>query len=161
MRKNTNKYVIKDDYIEIVTTKGEVILIDKSDESVARKYTWHIDSKGYANGCSNKTHVRLHRLILNPPEGLVVDHINHNKLDNRRANLRVVTNQMNQFNLVEGKNNKSGKVGVHFNKQSQKWCSQITLNGKIISSKLFDNKDDAIRNRIELENQYHVIKQVI
>lgn len=161
MRKNTNKYVVKDDCIEIVTTKGEVILIDKSDEAIARTHCWYVDSKGYAHGNFNKTHVRLHRLILNPPKGLVIDHVNHNKLDNRRVNLRVVTNQMNLFNLVEGKNNKSGKVGVHFNKQSQKWCSQITLDGKIISSKLFDNKDDAIRNRIELENQYHIIKQVI
>lgn len=161
MRKNTNKYVVKDDCIEIVTTKGEVILIDKSDEAIARKYTWHIDSKGYAQAHSNKTYVRLHRLLLNPPKGLVVDHINHNKLDNRRANIRVVTNQMNLFNLIEGKNNKSGKVGVYYNKQCQKWCSQITLNRKVVSSKLFASKEDAIRNRIELENQYHKIKQII
>ena len=160
MRVNTNRYVINDDFVEIITRKNEVIFIDKDDFEKCKKISWNIDSKGYANGGNkNVGKVRLHRYIMNPPKNMQVDHINRNKLDNRKSNLRIVTNQENHFNRPLNKNNKSGIKGVYYNKVSNKWCCQITLNGKCVHSELFDIKEEAIAKRKLLENKFFKIKE--
>ena len=83
MRVNTNIITIKDDYAEIQTVKGEIILIDISDVDNCKKHSWSIDSKGYpSSGGKGLGTTRLHRFLLQPPKGMQVDHINHNKLDN-------------------------------------------------------------------------------
>ena len=155
MRMNTNKYNFKSDYIEIITTKNHVILIDKDDFEKCKQVSWCVDSKGYANGKS-KTFgtIRLHRYILNPNKNLQVDHINRNKLDNRKSNLRTVTNQQNHFNRPLNKNNKSGVTGVYFNNQCKKWCAQITINRKTISAGLFEKLEDAVKARNKLKEKY-------
>ena len=155
MRVNTNIITIKNGYAEIQTVKGEIIIIDISDVDKCKEHSWSIDSKGYpSSGGKGLRTTRLHRFLLQPPKGMQVDHINHNKLDNRRCNLRIVTNQQNHFNRPLNSNNSSGVKGVYWNKQCQKWCSQITINGKTISGGLFNNLNDAILKRIELENKY-------
>lgn len=156
MRRNTNKYIFKDDYVEIITRNGDTILIDFEDFEKCKTISWCVDSRGYANG-GNKSvgNVRLHRFIMNPGE-LHVDHINRNKLDNRRKNLRIVTNRQNHFNRPLNANNSSGHIGVYWNKDCSKWCSQITVRRKTISGGLFENIEDAIRKREEMEKQYFV-----
>lgn len=156
MRVNTNRYNFKDDYVEIFTRKNQIILVDLDDFETVKNYCWYVDNKGYAqNNNSKNKHIRMHRLILNPPKNMQVDHINHNKLDNRRCNLRIVTNQENQFNRNPSKNNTSGYVGVSYNKECKKWCCQITLNGRCIHSELFDTKEQAIEKRKLLEEKYY------
>ena len=154
MRRNTNQYAFKDNHVEIITRKGQLILIDEEDFELCKTISWCVDSKGYANG-GNKLvgKVRLHRFIMKPGK-LHVDHINHNKLDNRRKNLRIVTNQQNHFNEGLSKNNSSGHVGVYWNEECEKWCAQITVNRKTISGGLFQNLEDAILKRKELESKY-------
>lgn len=70
------------------------ILYDPEDEGIFLSRKWHISDSGYAiwRGLvdGKKQTIRLHRLINNTPEGMITDHINHNRLDNRRANLRTV-----------------------------------------------------------------------
>ena len=154
MRKNTNVYRINGESAEIVTAKGDVILIDSADVGLAKSYCWHVDSKGYAHGGNNEKRFRLHNLLMSAPKGMVIDHINRNKLDNRRCNLRIVTNQENQFNRGLGRNNKSGYLGVYFKKECKKWCCQLMLNGKHVFSGLFDNKEEAIAKRKSLEKEY-------
>lgn len=161
MRVNTNRYNFKDDYVEILTRKNQVILIDKDDFEKCKKLSWCVDNRGYANGGNKELGtVRLHRYILNPPKDKQVDHINHNKLDNRKCNLRIVTNQENQFNRIPSKNNKSGYVGVYYNKECKKWCCQITLNRKCVHSELFDTKEQAIEKRKLLEEKYYGLNRV-
>lgn len=158
MRANKNTIFIINDFAEIITAKGEVIIIDASDVDECKNHSWYIDCKGYPStgGRGLKT-TRLHRFLLRPPESMQVDHINHNKLDNRRCNLRIVNNQQNHFNRPINKNNKSGCKGVYYNKQCKKWCCQITLNGKIIYSKLFNTFDEAVEQRKILESLYFKI----
>lgn len=159
MRKNTNVYKINGETTEIITVKGDVILIDSADIELAKSHCWHVDSKGYAHGGTSNKRFRLHNLLMNPSKGMVVDHINRNKLDNRRCNLRLVTNQENQFNRGLGKNNRSGHVGIHFNKQCEKWCCQLTHDRKIVFSGLFDSKEEAIAKRESLEKEYFKIER--
>lgn len=75
---------------------------------------------------------RLARLIMNPPPHLQVDHINRNTLDNRRANLRLATNQQNQFNQKLSKANTSGFKGVAFQKHSptKPWRAFVSVDKK-------------------------------
>ena len=154
MRINTNKYEIHGAEAHIVTVKGDVIKVDTEDVDMAKKYCWHVDTKGYAMGGNKAGRIRLHSLLMKPADGMVVDHINHDKLDNRKSNLRVVTPKTNNHNRVAGKNNTSGTVGVYFNKECKKWCCQITRNGKCQCSELFNSKEEAIARRKELETIY-------
>jgi len=96
--------------------------------------------------CAKKenTIIALHRFILNTQKGKMVDHKNHNTLDNTRLNLREVTNAQNQQNRAGvPKNNKSGVMGVSWSKKCKAWCAAITLNGKNVYNKRFKNIVDA------------------
>ena len=64
------------------------------------------------------------------PSGLVIDHIDANRSNNRIANLRICTFQQNHFNRGKQSNNKSGFKGVSWHKQKQKWVAQIKIEGR-------------------------------
>jgi hypothetical protein len=93
-------------------------------------------------------------MIMNCPEDMMIDHIDHNPLNNSRSNLRICTNQQNQMNSGKSKNNKSGVIGVHWNKANEKWRAQITLNNKQIHLGLFDNFEEVCKVRKEAEIKY-------
>ena len=85
----------------------------------------------------------MHQLIFPVKvKGNYVDHINHNRLDNRKENLREVNNSENQFN-----SHKTVVAGVGFHKLSQKWRARITVNQREIYLGLFDTKEEAIEAR--------------
>ncbi len=86
----------------------------------------------------------MHNLIMCPPEGLYVDHINGNGLDNRRSNLRIVTKQQNTFNSAH-KGGTSKYKGVCLEKESGMWKAYITKDGKKKSIGRFALEDDAAR----------------
>ncbi|MGL5766294.1 MAG: HNH endonuclease [Sarcina sp.] len=154
MRLNTNTYVKHDEVTEIHTKKGEVILVDNDDFKIVSKYCWYISTKGYVYSRKNKQHIAMHRILMSPGI-LQVDHINRNKSDNRKCNLRLLTNQQNQYNTKVPVNNKSGIKGIYYNKTCDKWCAQVTINGKTKSLGLFENKEEAILVRNRAENLYY------
>lgn len=82
---------------------GGTSLVDANYADVVRQYTWHRCSYGYAKagqrGAGKCSLLFLHRLVCPCPSDLEIDHFNHNRLDNRRANLRVVTSAGNRANL--------------------------------------------------------------
>jgi len=89
--------------------------------------------------------ILLHHLILKPPSGLVIDHINGNVLDNRRANLRITDVSGNNFNKTRlQKNNTSGHRGVSHDKLSGWWTASAKLRGRSLRKKC-RTKADAIR----------------
>jgi len=99
--------------------------------------------------------VRLHRLIMNPGVGKVVDHRDGNKLNNRRDNLRVVQQAINCLNHNNAlrSNNQSGVRGVWYDNSREKWVAQITTLGGRRSLGRFALKEDAVKARIEAEKQ--------
>ena len=117
-----NLYLFRDDCIHIlVETKNygrQYIIIDKEDYSKVKQYTWQTSyckgtDKFYAvSSRHNQKNVKLHRLIMNCPKGMIVDHINHNPLDNRKCNLRICSPRSNSLNISIRKNNKSGYTGI-------------------------------------------------
>jgi hypothetical protein len=104
-----------DDYYVLETTnkEGNVsghILVDQEDYSKVNMCRWAITKRGYVH---NKKYVYMHLLLINKPTGMEIDHINRNLLDNRKSNLRVVTQKENLGNKGFYTNNTSGYKGIH------------------------------------------------
>ena len=91
---------------------------------------------------------------MNPGDDMVVDHINHDKLDNRKDNLRICSTRQNTMNQDVSKNNTSGITGVGWDKSSNKWIAYIKVNYRQITLGRFTNLDDAIQARMDAEIEY-------
>lgn len=109
-------------------------LVDDEDFEALIDYRWRSNSKGYAirshSVDGKEIIVAMHREIMQPPTGLVVDHIDGNRLNNTRANLRIITQQQNLMNRRVFKNNSTGFKGVTF--QHGKWHARIEKDGQAI-----------------------------
>jgi hypothetical protein len=126
-------------------------LIDLEDVDKVKDMKWYT-SHGYVLNKQNKQ--RLHRFIMNCPDGMVIDHINHNRLDNRKSNLRICTQHQNNMNQGIRNNNTSGIIGVSFDRQKNKWMAYITYNGRKIHLGSFNTKEEAIQARKNAEIEY-------
>ena len=127
--------------------KGYAIIDDEDFERI-NKYNWIISSNGYAVHYKSKNRkylgiIRMHRIILDTPRDKFIDHINGNKLDNRKQNLRFATNSQNQANAKIRSTNKSGFRGVSFHNWSGKWIVGIKVMGKSINLGYFSNPKEA------------------
>ena len=87
--------------------------------------------------------IELHRLIMGSPTDFEIDHINRNGLDNRRANLRIVTHQINQNNLPKRLNASSKFHGVTRDKTRKNWAVQVCFNGNIKTIGRFESEVEA------------------
>ncbi|MBT8152725.1 HNH endonuclease [Epibacterium ulvae] len=96
----------------------------------------------------------LHRLILEAPKGVLVDHKNGDGLDNRRKNIRLVTAGDNMRNRRLNANNRSGVSGVCWDKGTRKWQAQIKVEGHMIYLGQFGELDDAIATRLAAEKEH-------
>ena len=124
------------------------VLLDQKDWDKVKDYKWHMSSDGYVrakikdpkgrtrikNGyvCAKHADVHMHRLIMGTPSDLFTDHINGNKADNRKSNLRVCTNAENSRNSKPHTNSKSGYKGVSAQPLSRRnpWKANIRVEGK-------------------------------
>lgn len=90
-----------------------------------------------------KTKLLMHRMLMNPLPGFVIDHFDHDGLNNRRKNLRVVTHQQNILHRkpTGNRGNSSGTIGVRF--ERGKWRAKIGANGKTKHLGSFETKEDA------------------
>lgn len=127
---------------------GKFVLVDVEDFSRLSRYKWWLTSEGYPQTTINRKCVYMHRMImgLKPGDGLRVDHISHNKLDNRRSNLRVCSCKENHRNSRLYGSNKSGFKGVYRNGTNKKpWTAQICVSYKTMYLGRFDNPEDAAK----------------
>lgn len=152
--------------IKLNPYKKYEVIIDDGDFDLISKYNgWRFCKvTGYAfkqkyicklpNGKEKYERILMHRLIMDCPKGMVVDHINRNKLDNRKENLRICTQSQNCFNSKLSKNNKSGFQGVSWLKCANKWHARIMVNRKTIYLGIFSELEDAIKARKQGEEKY-------
>lgn len=112
---------------ELPLTKGYIALVDDQDYVGLSQYSWWACVCGgglvYARGWVNKSRIKMHRLILDAPVGIAVDHINRNTLDNRRSNLRLCTMSENLANIATSTVNSSGYKGVSWHRATRKWAA--------------------------------------
>lgn len=158
-RKNTFELVNNEYYIGY-TQSGKKFYFDKEDYDLVSQYCWDIDnSTGYAKTIDriNKTgKLYLHRLVMGRVKGdkTIVDHIDRNKIDCRKNNLRIVNDAQSAINKGIKSNNTSGKIGVSWDKDCNKWHSYITVNKTRINLGYYDKFDDAKEVRIKAEKEY-------
>lgn len=140
-------------------------LVDDEDFDLLNKWKWSYGGNGYAvrfkyigkiNGKRKNESIYLHRFLLGFPKKMEVDHIDRNKLNNQRKNLRKVSKGINCFNKNLLLRNTSGHTGVGWFKRIKKWRSRIVVNKKEISLGYFNDISSAILARKKAENTYYL-----
>lgn len=153
-----NEYDLSGEYgIGYTTNTGKPFLFDKEDYDKIKDRCWREAKSGYNYSAiqsgNKKDRVFLHNLVMehNPSDGMVVDHINRDTMDNRKKNLRLCSVAENTNNRTIGRNNKSGILGVYWNNRQQRWIANIGYNKKLISLGAFHEFEDAIIARLNAE----------
>jgi hypothetical protein len=142
-------------------SNGKFAKVDDEDFELVNKFHWHMDGAGYARTNvwrNNKkdSAPRMHRLILgNVDTKLHIDHINGDKLDNRKSNLRVLTCSQNAMNRGPQTNNSSGYKGVVYDRSRNKWKAEIGVNKKRIHLGRFDSAEEAALAYNQASFKYH------
>lgn len=132
---------------KIPLTKGKYAIVDDDDYDFLSIHKW-CTNNGYASTTISGRVMFMHRHLLSIGKGEMGDHINRNKLDNRRANLRVCSVTGNNRNRGIQKNNKSGYKGVVYVKNPRslkKWKAILRTNGRSLSLGYFNSKVSAAK----------------
>lgn len=131
-------------------TQGYFTILDDEDYEKLRWFTWRIYRKNYKGswlcyvGRREKGKMELmHRIILQPEPGLVVDHINGNGLDNRRSNIRICTQSQNMKNRKVTRRSNSGYHGVR--RCRGRWLASIKIDGRNTRIGWFDDPMQAAK----------------
>lgn len=146
---------------KIKLTRGQFTLVDAKDFNELNKHKWMFGTNGYARrsgsiGKEKKKMFFMHRLIMAAPDKILIDHINHNGLDNRKANLRFATSSQSNMNRrVSKKPGISKYKGVGFDKRRNKWTAKIKYNKKQKYLGSHTDEKDAARAYNEAAKKYH------
>lgn len=149
--KRYNKFDISGEY-GIVFCDDKKVLFDIEDYDKIKNHYWYISNNGYAIARINKNkQILMHRIILGtPPDGMVIDHYNRNKLDNRKSNIKFVSRAENNRN--SSRNNQDGFVGV--SKNHNNYVAYITVEYKNIYLGTFKTQELALIARLKAEKEY-------
>lgn len=153
--------------IKIQLSQGKIALIDDSDFNLVKDHKWCATTVGkarshtYALTRKSGKNTLMHRLIMSPENGLVVDHKDGNGLNNQRSNLRICSVKENLVNSKLNCKNTSGFRGVGFHRPTGKFRAYISINDKTIHLGLFDTAREAARARdaksVELHGPFAVL----
>lgn len=160
-RKKFNEYRIdgKVVYVKLSNCDKEMIVDFDVWESGAKEFCWHRTKHGYAAASilprPNKK-LQLFHVYAFPdcPEGMVRDHIDGNKLNNTRENIRFVSQVDNCKNRPTEGSGKSGRRGVSWVSGRKKWKASICVDNRVIDLGFFKDKQDAVLAREEAEMKY-------
>lgn len=125
-----------------LSSRNVVALVSPEDAHLFDTREWQTHPKGYIHSREGK----LHRIIVDAPDGLLVDHINHDKADCRRENLRLVTDAQsvrNRKKLRRSRGPASPFIGVH--KNGRKWIARIVMDGRRKSVGTYETQEEAAR----------------
>lgn len=161
-RRHLNTYIIHDDYIEGVSHNQDInFFIDKEDFELIKDYTWTTNKDGYMvtrmRVKDKYRMVRMHRLIMGVHETStpLIDHINRNKTDNRKNNLRFANKSINAMNSKQ-RESTTGICGVYYREDCIKpYSAHINIDGKRILLGRFNTLDEAAIARKQAEQTYY------
>ena len=156
LSKKTNEY-----FVEVLKTHGVVhigttdFLFDLEDLPIIKSREWYKDKDGYLASSyvfsGKRCFLMFHRIIMGAKPHQFIDHINKNRADNRKKNLRVCTCSESNRNRGRYSTNKSGITGVYYDKSRKKWVASITYNNRKLYVGRFQYKGDAVMARLEKE----------
>jgi hypothetical protein len=141
-------------FIEL--TRGLITLVDDENFDYLNQWKWYYSGR-YVMRRDNKLFktVYMHRVIMETPDGMDTDHINGNRLDNRKDNLRICNNTQNAQNANIRKDNKSGYKGVCFVNRDKKWSARIQKQKIRVSLGNFNTPEDAAKMYDEAAKELH------
>jgi len=143
----------------IKLTQDKEAIVDDEDYEYLNQWKWYC-KQGYAARTDRTTGsiitIRMHRLINKTPYNLDTDHINRNRLDNRKANLRTVSKQINAKNKSKRYDTTTGYTGVTYNKRNKKYQCYIMVNYNRIHLGYFTNKKEAYKARVKYIKKYNL-----
>lgn len=134
---------------QIALTRGRVALVDDDVFEWADAHNWGVTISGYTYYAirrgprPERRTILLHRQIMMPPPGMIVDHIDGDGLNCTRQNMRVCTHSENHYNQRIRSDNTSGFKGVSWNSGMKKWVAYIHVDGKMIVLGYFSDAPDA------------------
>jgi len=139
-------------------SKGYNAIVDDEDYDYLNQFSWSYSGgyaiRAYKDSTNGKLKsFRMHRVIMNAPKGMEVDHINGIRHDNRRENLRICTRAQNAANQKKTRGSSKYK-GVYWEKHMKSWKCQVCFNGKVKNLGRFKIEEDAARryNVFMIEN---------
>jgi len=142
---------------EIPLTRGRVVVVDDEDFAALAAHRWCLWSNGkheYAMREASGRTVLMHRVILGAEKGQVVDHKNHNGLDNRRENLRLCSSQQNNFNTRPLRGTSKYK-GVSLEKRTGRWRAFIRVSYKKVALGYFASEVEAAAAYDRAAREHH------
>jgi hypothetical protein len=135
------------------TSKNEKFYFDKENFELISKYYWNINKDGYIYTRDNGYIIFMHRLVMNAQNNEQIDHVKHELYDNRKNELRIVTQSQNNMNYEIRKDNTSGYRGIYWNKKFSKWHVQISKNKNRYHLGYYDDIIQAIQIRDQFEEK--------
>ncbi len=142
----------------IPLTRGKFALVDAANYYQLAKFRWYAEICGrtfYAARVHARKVIKMHRYIMKAPGHLVVDHIDHNGLNNTKSNLRLCTTAQNNRNAALSFSSTSRYKGVHWNRGAKKWAAKIKLNAKSHHLGYFTDEIAAARAYDEKAKELH------
>lgn len=137
---------ISEDFRLILLTQGKFAIVDAEDYDWLIRYKWHAckcKNTYYASRVRGGKAIKMHREIMRAPKGVIVDHIDHNGLHNRKGNLRLCTNAQNCYNQQPCANGTSKYKGVSWHKCRSKWSARIRCDRKFYNLGDYDDQMEA------------------
>jgi hypothetical protein len=145
----------------IALTRGLFAVVDAWNFERLNRCKWSTLIAGhtcYAMRQKGHRTILMHREIMHPPPGMVVDHINGNGLTNREYNLRVCTQAQNGYNRMPcARGHSSRHKGIYWCRAARKWCAMIGFNHRNIYLGVFADEDEAARARDRKAVELHGI----
>jgi len=147
----------------IKLTRGKYAIVDVEDFERLNKYKWHCTHYGYAVRAEyersgkgkRQVGVHMHKMVCPAPDGMVVDHVNRNSLDNRKSNLRVATQRQNVWNRkFVRKGGKTRYDGIRWDKNREKWQVRLTIKGRRESFGYYADEVEAAKAYDEAAKRY-------
>jgi hypothetical protein len=145
--------IIERDIAKIPLTRGLWAIVDLVDLPLVKPYRWSANGGGYASAWDGERIILMHQIFLPPKNGFHTDHINGNKGDNRRVNLRYATRTQNSANHRLPSHNKTGHSGVCWDSTRKKWMVTITANRTTKRLGRYDDLGKAIAARQSAEDE--------
>lgn len=130
------------DFRTIPLTRGLEAVVDAADYEALAAIKWHARPDGYAGGRIERRGVLMHRVVLSAPRGSSVDHIDGDRLNNRRSNLRITDASGNARNR-KARDTASAFKGVR--RSNVKWAAQIRDGSRTLWLGTFENEEEAAR----------------
>ena len=149
---------------QIALTQGHIAIVDPADFEWLSQWKWSYTTGSNGKGAraersfrinGRQKHIFMHRLIMDAPDGMEVDHINGNGLDNQRKNLRLCSRSQNAKNITSMRVHTSWFKGVSYHKRLRKWHAQITNEYRRIHLGLFACELEAARAYNLAAPKYH------